>query len=201
MQKEYLNVILLINLLLVRGAHCSCSFADKCQLRVNEYEQTEYLLCAGFGSFAELGPPCGQFTNITKYVLHPDRPLILDSSLDIIALNKLILTDNQSPNATLLASFKNLIGIDLDLFERVNSTHEKWNIDYRIGNSALEFYYENRRLDFCGPNLTSRKSRPIFSVLDSLGLGSNMRYPSKICPFVFENANLDTLSISGIGFL
>jgi hypothetical protein len=124
-------------------------------------------------------------------VLHPDSQLILDSKVDFFALNTFLFRDS---NGT--GRFKNLLGIDLDLFENFNSSHQWLSFDFSIENSIFEFYHENRPLTLCDQNLTSLSKNPIFSLLNSLDLGSNVKYSTRIRPFVFQNANLSTLVIA-----
>ena len=152
-------------------------------------QSNERLECNNFSEFKEL--KLRDLTNdkkLTYIRIKPTSPLILDNRLDLNGLN---IDHNR-----IQILFENLLGIELTSspFESVNVNKQ---LNYlSISNSTLDFYYRNKTFDWiCDLVLSDFKLKPLFSSFRTVFLGQldKVKYPARLCPVVFKDANIDSL--------
>ena len=152
-------------------------------------QSNERIECNNFSEFKEL--KLSEITNdktLTYIRIKPSNSIILDNRLDLNGLN---IDHNR-----IQFVFENLLGVEITSspFESVSVNKQLSYLS--INNSTLDFYYRNKTFDWiCDLVLSDFKLKPLFSSFRSVFLGQldKVRYPAKLCPVVFKDANLESL--------
>ncbi len=98
-------------------------------------------------------------------------------------------------NATLplQVSFKNMLSIDLNLFNPPPSDVTVYPVEYVFVDSTFNFYHNDQLISHCNTSILNWIEHSVFGVMVDLALVDFVRFERKICPYVFKNARLERL--------
>lgn len=138
-----------------------------------------YIYCYNFTSFSQIDfTLLGEIRNISILSFYPNKPVILNNSLNLEGIN---LIDS--------VVFNNVAGIDLK-----QNPFLKWTPK---DNLSLSFFSSNFSESMeCNSNLIDSSFRPIFSSFKTIMFGYRNSYPVQLCPLLFYNASLTYLNVS-----
>jgi hypothetical protein len=136
-----------------------------------------------------------KFKNIFDYHLVPNRPFVLDKSLNIYALNDILFGP---PAVEYYATFQNILGIDLNFYGYTshNTTSFDFITTYTIVDSTFDFYLNNEKISECDHAAFVSLKYSVFGPLVNLNIGNNVKFGGKVSPLAFNNSFLSSLSVS-----
>lgn len=150
--------------------------------------RSDDLICDNFEKFQELEFNTSRIVKFLSFVLR--NPLRIDKKLNF---SKLLFHDK------LTLSLSNVDGFDFN-FNLDSPISKLTNPTLQIYNSSIQFYFnENELLNVrCSRLSIDPKYFPFFSSFRNI-LFDNIKFINKICPFIFQNSNIERLVIKNIG--
>jgi hypothetical protein len=138
-----------------------------------------------------------QFKNISDYQLMPDRPVALDKSFDILAINALMFNSLAESNYVTL---QNMLGIDLNFYGYTSYMHTyfDYTIHYTIVDSTFDFYLNNKIISECNHTAFANMGNSVFGPIVNLNLLEFVKFGGRISPLAFNNSVLNTFAVSVI---
>jgi hypothetical protein len=196
-QKMLLKIIIIIILFHIRKMHNS-----KCPAFHHHYENRQQETISKFTDFKQLNfKNCNLYLNITDLRLRPEINLMLNNSLNFSGLNICSLKSFFSIH------FSNIYGIDVESnirddlkFTNINNNNNN-QFDYKylmwhFELSNFHFYFKNKIInnETCTYELF-KQTNGFLSQIHFLIMESDVTYSDQICPLVFHNSIIQTLSI------
>ena len=150
------------------------------------------LTIRGFDSFSELKFECDEFFTVPMLQLIPNTELILDQSLNLTGL--LI----QSTGLTIHFAYLKGIDVNTDSTFHLNTNFILNKIFIDISYSKLTFFSNSDLIDIELCFNFDANSPNFLTETSNLVLRNYNIFNTKICPYVFNNSDLNTLVINQI---
>ena len=195
--------VFLLTLLFIQLESKQETAIPDCPIRMAK-ENERYLLLNDFSRFDQLNfTGCKRFLFLVQLLeISPQQNLILDNSLNVTGLH-LASFDSNALKDTFSVQFFSLKGIDIkakplysmNLYNTMVYMHIFWLID----SSDFNFYMNSTHLidkDMCRLEYFSTLGQETFMTqVYNLFLRDSIRFPTRVCPLVFRNANLKVFDI------
>jgi hypothetical protein len=188
--KRIMIALIIILILIIKFFECN---NDCCFNSQHAFIRKNILTLTNFDSLSELNFNCSLTIDLENLALRPNKPLILDNSLKF---NKVPIRPTTELFCIILINFK---GFEINSFpfNNANIFYRSENTFYYIQQSNLDFYTTNKLLD---KNQCNRHLHVDFLItnVNLLIVEKSAKFTEKICPFLFQNAQMALLSIERI---
>jgi hypothetical protein len=180
-----ISIILIHYLKLNETTYCY-EYSPRCYCPFNNT-----LICDNFMKLSDLNFDRVLNLKIQHIHIMPLAPIIFDS---YIYFNFFNFDDNLEITLSNFRGFELLINPFDGLVDPTKT------MSLYLNNSELIFYYSNQIVDgrMCNANYFSQNFKPLLSSFNKIVLNSNIFYPKRFCPLLFQNSAISQLTIYSI---